>query len=716
MRLTDQSVTSSNTFPDTELTADVATQRAGREFVIRAVVIVGSLVAIAAAVWTGSFPKPFPLVELLVTVAAAAATREFGLALPGKGFSSFVLGVALFAIGRHGWGYGTLVALLGMPAGDLLFRRLPFGAALVNAGHLTFGSAICGYAYHVLGGALGAGALAPANAVPLYLLVASLPVVTNATFYLELAASSKSIAWVDALLTLRWEAAVYLLSAALGLAFLWVSTQEATLPYYAVTLGVLVLYAVLAHWVARLGVKSDELHLIQRLARAIAADINLERNFATIQDLTRRLVPWDHMGFARYDEARHEMEIVADSSPERMVGVRYHADEGLTGEAVRRRAPVVAGQRGTAVGVHDRERQGSEILVPLFQGERLVGAWSIRHGDESMYRAVDALLLGQLAPNLALALRLNALVAPLVAASEQTAQYVEHLTATSQQIHASSQEVTAATQRAEAGALAAADLVGRAEEAMKELRSSAHDAATAGEETHHAAQDVERTAQVVRGATQRTAGALATIGETVGQGAAEVERLREAADRVGQFAETIGAIASQTNMLALNATIEAARAGAHGAGFAVVADEVRRLAEQSALEASQAARTTAETRRVIDHAAQLLERMRTELSEIAGAAQGWIAELEDIVKASEKAAGLSTRMVDFPRRNTLRAEEMQRVLADLRHAAQTSASEAQVVAAAASEQLQAIESLSRSAIQLSGSAEQLAGAARFVRE
>jgi len=482
-------------------------------------------------------------------------------------------------------------------------------------------------------------------------------------------------------------------------------------------LVVLLAFAVLAHWVSRTGVKADELHLLQRLARAIAADISIERNFATIQQLTRELVPWEQMGFARYDETRHEMELIADTARNGGGGrVRYHADHGLTGEAVRSRAPVVTGRRGGSVAVSDTEHQGSEILIPLFQGERLVGAWSIRHGDAAMYRDLDAMLLNQLAPNLALALRLHALVAPLVESSEQTAQYVEHLTATSQQIHASSQEVTAATQRAEAGALAAAGLVGRAEAAMQQLRATAHEAAGAGEETHRAAQEVERTAQAVRGATQRTAGALARIGETVEQGAAEVGRMREAADRVSQFAETIGSIASQTNMLALNATIEAARAGTHGSGFAVVADEVRRLAEQSAREAAQAARTTVETRRVIDHAAELLERMRRELGEIAAAAQGWIGELEGIVTASESAAALSTRMVDFPRRNTERADEMQTMLEELRRAAQGSAAEAQVVAAAAAEQLQAIENLSRNAIQLSGSAEQLARAAKFVRD
>jgi methyl-accepting chemotaxis protein/putative methionine-R-sulfoxide reductase with GAF domain len=695
-----------------------ADQKSGRETLIQAAVMAGALLAIVAAIWSASFPQPFPVLELILTIAAAAATREFGIPLPGKGFASFVLGVVAFALLRHGWAWGALVAVVGMPAGDLIFRRMRLRAALVNAGHLTTFTTLAGFVYQRgLGGALGNAALSPDNTGALLFLLVALPVLVNASFYLELAWSSKSIAWVDAQLTLRWEAVVYVLSAALAL--VWLLTVEAPAGT-AWRIGACVMLAGftwLAHWIARTGVRADELAMIQRLSRAIAADISLERNFQTIQDLTQRLVPYEQMGFAQYDEAAREMSIVADTGRTDGSRARFHADQGLTGEAIRLRAPVVAGAgRGGQVALGPDERPGSEILIPLFQGDRLVGAWSIRHSDPAMYRDVDALLLNSLAPNLALSLRLHALVAPLVETSEQTAQYVEHLTATSQQIHASSEEVTAATQRAESGALAAAQLVDQAEQAMMGLRASAHDAAAAGEETHRAAQEMERTAQTVRAATARTATALERIGETVSQGAAEVGRLRETADQVGNFAETIGAIASQTNMLALNATIEAARAGVHGAGFAVVADEVRRLAEQSSRESAQASRTTAETRRVIDHAAQLLERMRRELSEIATATKGWIAELEGIVRASEMAANLSTRMIEFPRRNTMQADEMQRMLQDLRGAAQTSAAEAQVVAAAAAEQLQAIESLSRSAIQLSTGAEQLAQAARFVRE
>jgi len=82
---------------------------------------------------------------------------------------------------------------------------------------------------------------------------------------------------------------------------------------------------------------------------------------------------------------------------------------------------------------------------------------------------------------------------------------------------------------------------------------------------------IDGTTQAVREAAERAAVT-----------AAQVERLNEAAERIGSVVSLIHTIAEQTNLLALNATIEAARAGEAGKGFAIVATEVKALADQTA--------------------------------------------------------------------------------------------------------------------------------------
>ena len=687
--------------------------------VVRVIISLAALVCVGAGVaaFAGgrvAVGENLPLAAALL-ILVAAVTRRYGIALPGNGFSSYVVGVMLFAILDRGWAFAAVVAPLAMIVGDVLLRRLPLRAALGNAAHLTTGSTLIGLMYARLGGATGAAALAADNVGPVALTVVLLPMVVNGTFYLELALG-QTIAWVDARLTLRWESIVYLVSAVLALG--WLALVHAAIPAgpRALLTGALALVTAGSLYVLRLGVRADELNLIQRLAQVIAAEMTLSRSFVRVQELTRQLVPWEQMGFARYDPRTRQMELVADTAAQPGATFRFDSDAGLTGEALRLRRPVVA--HGLAKGqvvVPGAETPGSEMLVPLYHGGQLVGLWSVRHSDPAMYRPSDGELLELLAPQLALMVAIDGSLRPVTGASDQTTQYVQTLTATTEEIHASSEEVAASAQRASHGAGQAATLVAAAASEAGQLKDSAAELAAAGDRTREAGSQMEKTADKVRTGTQHAVRQLTDLGATTEESAAEVGRLRDVAAQVEKFSETIGFVANQTNLLALNATIEAARAGIHGRGFAVVADEVHKLAEASGREARNVGKAVQDTRRALDRAAQLLERIRGDLGQVVHNSADWVHDLDRIADAAGQTARAGKQVAEVGRQSAALATKITETLGQARSAAQTSSEEAEAVAAAAAEQLRAIEDLAHGATELSALADQLSQALRFMR-
>jgi methyl-accepting chemotaxis protein len=686
---------------------------------VRAVVALAALVSFGAGVAAFASSRipageNLPLAGVLL-ILVAALSRRHGIALPGNGFSSYVIGVTLYAMLDRGWAFAAIVAPFAMVGGDVLLRRLPLRAALDNAAHLTAGSTFVGLMYARIGGATGAAALSADNVGAIAFAVLLLPIIVNGTFYLELALG-QTIAWVDARLTLRWESIVYLVSAALAMG--WLALVHTTLPAgprVVLTLALALATAGSLH-VLRLGVRADELHLIQRLAHAVAAELTLSRSFQRVQELTRQLVPWEQMGFARYDSRTRQMELVADTAAQPETVFRFDADAGLTGEAIRLRRPVVAhGLAPDQVVVPGAETPGSEVLVPLYHAGKLVGLWSVRHSDPAMYRQSDGELLELLAPQLALMVAIDGSLRPVRGASDRTMQYVQTLTATTQEIHASSQEVAASAQRASHGAGQAATLVSTAAREAGQLKDSAAELAAAGDRTREAGSQMEKTVDRVRTGTQTAVRQLTDLGTTTEESAAEVKRLRDVATQVEKFSETIGFVANQTNLLALNATIEAARAGIHGRGFAVVADEVHKLAEASGREARNVGKAVQDTRRALDRAAQLIERIRGDLGQVVQNSVAWVQDLNRIAEAAAETARAGKQVAEFGRQSALLASKITETLGQARSAAQASSQEAEAVAAAAAEQLRAIQDLAHGATELSALAEQLSQALRFIR-
>ena len=694
--------------------------KASPGLLVRALVALGAVAAIAAGL-AAFASRQVPLGadvagEIVVLVVVGALSRRYGIALPGNGFSSFILGVAAYAILDRGWTFGVIVAPVAMVTGDLALRRLPVTAALDNAAHLTTGAALAGLAYARLGGATGAQGLAAGNLLPLVAFLVLLPCVVNGTFYIELALG-RTLAWVDAALTARWEAVVYACSVGLALASLALAHASLDMVGFLVIGAVIVSAAAASVSVIRRGVHADELALIQGLSQAIARDISLAKSFPRIQELARRLVPWEHMGFARYDAGTNEMELVADTATGDRAGkFRFDANAGLSGEAVRLRRPVVARALSPEqVVVPGRETRGSEVLVPLYHAGQLVGLWSVRHSDPTMYRDADADMLALLAPQLALMLAIEGSVQPVVGASDRTSAYVQTLTATAEEIHASSQEVAASARRASQGAAQAASLVSALARDSEQLTQHAGEVAAAGAETRDSGAQMEQTTEKVRLATQTAVRRLTDLGVTTEESAREVRRLRDVAEQVEKFSETIGFIANQTNLLALNATIEAARAGVHGRGFAVVADEVHKLAEASGREARNVGKSAQETRRALDRAAQLLERVRGDLGDVVRSSSDWVQDLTRIAEAAGGTARAGKRVADLAHGIREQSARISQSLEQAKAGAHSSTQEAEAVAAAAAEQLQAIEGLAHGATELAALADNLARAVRFVR-
>ena len=131
-------------------------------------------------------------VEFLVLVAATIFARKFGIALPGKGFASFTLGVVLFAMLHQGWQIALWVAAMGVTVGDIVLRRLRVPDALANGSHAGFATGIAGTLYALTGGWTGSDALTEENFVPLSLAVLLLPAIANLTYYLETSAHGVS--------------------------------------------------------------------------------------------------------------------------------------------------------------------------------------------------------------------------------------------------------------------------------------------------------------------------------------------------------------------------------------------------------------------------------------------------------------------------------------------------------------------------------------------
>jgi methyl-accepting chemotaxis protein len=233
--------------------------------------------------------------------------------------------------------------------------------------------------------------------------------------------------------------------------------------------------------------------------------------------------------------------------------------------------------------------------------------------------------------------------------------------------------------------------------AATEMRASAEAMTSTADTTAVQATNVAAAAaqasanvQTVAAATEELAASVGEIARQVGRsteiaGAAvdsarssdsDIRHLTEAAQRIGNVVQFIGALASQTNLLALNATIEAARAGEAGKGFAVVAAEVKSLARQTAEATEEIATQVAAVQSATAGTVQLIQTI--------GGTIGTMNEIATTIAAAVEEQGAATaeiaRNIQQAATGTGQVSSSIRGVTDA--ASETGAASAQVLSAA----------------------------------